>query len=624
MYTNIVKKSLGLLVMYAAIIVGIFILQFRSDSVISEKLGNLHVSLAEAKSGDGKTVLKNKMLVSFNGISFLSDDERSASVTYLGTNTKRNVSLISWEKKTPLSCEFTFTNNILIRFSLTDDTPRAHLSIKAVLPSDVFAFYLPYQLMNGSTISSQTDTSLQIGIRSSLWELSAAGIDPNALALTDDTDTASYVFFDKTQTFSFDSVADMTGADITQYGDTISTFEQSLITAFNSLSQNSASVTEQAAVSFVADMAKKGRYNEALDAVPSSFKKGVQRTYLSAPYFDSLAAMYKSLERQMNSYRDLIARNSISAFDTDGIVDYMYLHPNSETVKALLATGAAVDEKTMTVMQAANILRAYDSLYVKNTELASYLLPAVEKCVAKLAASCAVDGKNITISENGTFLSVVQAAAVGDALIRYGQISANQTLMNAGYLIINSYLAESSSFDLRTLSDIYPIIIHDNPYYPHFVILDNSGSSPMYAWTCATNLKYKQENNGSAVLTIDFPQTYTHYLIVNGIKSFKSIYIYDMAFRTDPRFETYNSSGYVYNADTNVLLLKSRQKSQLETVRFQYSAQGNDTENQNKFTETDASGRVIKDSDASDMPSDSLPEGNIPMSGGNTSPEEAD
>ena len=71
-------------------------------------------------------------------------------------------------------------------------------------------------------------------------------------------------------------------------------------------------------------------------------------------------------------------------------------------------------------------------------------------------------------------------------------------------------------------------------------------------------------------MNIDFPLSYTHYLIINGIDQFQQIYIYDMAFRTDPRFESYNSSGYVYKKSTNTLLLKSRHKSEFETVRLVY------------------------------------------------------
>ena len=526
-------------------------------------------------------------------------------------------------KKSPLSCEFTFTDNVVLRFSLTDETNKAHLSVKAVLPSDVFAVYLPYQLLGGSTVVSQTDTYLQIDVHGSQWELAAAGMDPSMLALTDDADTASYAYYDKAKAFTFEAAAELEGADISEYNDTLNAFKQNLITAFNSLSQNASSVTEQEAVSFVADMAEKGRYNEALDAVPSSFKKGLQRTYLSAPYFDSLSAMYKSLDLQMNNYRDLIAQNTLAAFDAAGIADYMYIHPNSAAVKKLLATGGGVDEGSLTVMRAANILRTYNALFNKDNELASALLPAVGKCVNKIESSCAVDGKNITVSENGTFLSVIQAAAVGDALIRYGKASANQTLTNSGYLIINSYLAESSSFDLRTLSDIYPLIIHTNPFYPHFVLLGFENGQPEYVWTCSTSIKYEKDGNGTVLLTIEFPQSYTHYLIINGIKPFKSIYIYDIAFRTDPRFETYNSSGYVYNPDTGILLLKSRHKSQFETIRLMYSVAAKAAEEKKSFTETDSAGNVIKTPEQT-APVNALPEGNIPMADNKTNPEEAD
>ena len=65
--------------------------------------------------------------------------------------------------------------------------------------------------------------------------------------------------------------------------------------------------------------------------------------------------------------------------------------------------------------------------------------------------------------------------------------------------------------------------------------------------------------------------SYTHYLIVNGIEQFRAIYIYDIAFRSDYRFETYNSSGYIYQPATKSLLLKSRHKSDIENIRLIYT-----------------------------------------------------
>ena len=148
-------------------------------------------------------------------------------------------------------------------------------------------------------------------------------------------------------------------------------------------------------------------------------------------------------------------------------------------------------------------------------------------------------------------------------------LTENETLEKAGYAIVNSYLAESSSFDLRTLSNLYPVIAFDNPFYPHLEKISEEGGNKIWAWTAAKSIKL-ESNSEESEFTIDFPEGDTHYVIIKGIAPFNSIYIYDMAFRTDPRFETYNSSGYVYKKTTETLLLKSRHKTEFEKVRLVY------------------------------------------------------
>ena len=109
MYTNSFRKSLALLAVYAVVIIGIFIVQFKNDSIISEKLGSLHITLFESVAEDNSVSLKNKMNVMFNGITFSASDENPATVM-IG-NKKQPISLVSWKKLSPLSCVFYFTNN---------------------------------------------------------------------------------------------------------------------------------------------------------------------------------------------------------------------------------------------------------------------------------------------------------------------------------------------------------------------------------------------------------------------------------------------------------------------------------------------------------------------------------
>jgi hypothetical protein len=132
-------------------------------------------------------------------------------------------------------------------------------------------------------------------------------------------------------------------------------------------------------------------------------------------------------------------------------------------------------------------------------------------------------------------------------------------------------MAEASSFDLRTLANLFPILAYDNTYIPHFETIKNTDGSNIIAWTCTKGISYENEPDGSSILSIEFGEGDSQYIILRGIPQFTKIYIYDMQYRTDPRFETYNSSGYVYKPVTNTLLLKSRHKAAKETIRFEYN-----------------------------------------------------
>ena len=55
-------------------------------------------------------------------------------------------------------------------------------------------------------------------------------------------------------------------------------------------------------------------------------------------------------------------------------------------------------------------------------------------------------------------------------------------------------------------------------------------------------------------------------MIIRGIRPFYRIQVYGIDFRSDPRFEIYNSSGYVYDERTRTLLLKIKHKKDDEDI----------------------------------------------------------
>ncbi len=569
MSIRILKKALGLLIVDIVIIIGIFVLQFRTDSNIIKKIGKLQVTLAGAEGQDGSSVFKNKLRVSYNGINFFCDDRNPALIKKEGNQIP--LTLIDFEQPDELSFIVKFTEDVKVTFELASLSPESSLAVFADFPMEVTSILLPYNFSSNIKIQKNESDHVILDSKHTSWELAAYSLEDGYSEFNNRDYVATYAVFDETQKFTFDSIVDLPIASVDEYNRNITLFKNNLISTFSS--NNSVdNITEQVAVSYIAAMAENGNYSRALETIPDSVKKSRQRTYLSAPYLNTLEDMNTDLEKTMKEFERRIAdsalKQNFEIFTVRNLSDFIYIYPGQNTSLKLLQNVAAVDVNTLTISQIAGIIRVYVELKRLRPGYAAILEPALEKCVGRITDSCKFEGNILTISENDTFLSVIQAVETGISLLRYGSLIQDDTLRKAGYALVNSYLSESSSFDLRTLANLYPIIAFDNIFYPHLEKLsENSGT--IWAWTCAKSIECNRKSD-EIDFTIDFPEGDTHYIIIKGIPQFNSISIYDMAFRTDPRFETYNSSGYVYKKSSETLLLKSRHKKQLENIRLIY------------------------------------------------------
>ena len=569
---RVIRKAIGLLIVDIVIIIGIFILQFRTDSSILKKIGNLQISMARAESQDSSYDLQNKLEVSYNGIMLHSDDQNSIKIIQKDEPVAKNIRLISYTED-ELQYTFNFTDDISLVVMLAQKEGDSPLTVYADIPKDVTDLYIPFNFSYNTKILNQENNRILIEGKKQNWSVNASEIVENYLHLTYADNLAQYAIYDESKKFTLDDLINLASADKELYDQTVNTISTNLINTFKS-SLNENNFTEQAVVAYISAMAKNGKYKAAIDDIPQDYKKSESRTYLSAPFLNSLASMNTKLDsiiKDSNNKIKVAAGNGmLDIFTIQNLAARLCIYSDKADVTAVLRNAASADIHSLTLAQISGIMRTYVELLDLNKDYALILEPVLEKCIERITEACTFENDVLTISENDTFLSVVQAAETGISLMRYGLATRNDTYTKAGRVIINSYLGESSSFDLRTLTTIYPLLAYDNTFYPHIQLIHGSGKDVMWAWTCANSIKYATDDEGALVLSIDFPLEYTHYVIFKGIPAFEQIFIYDMAFRTDPRFETYNSSGYVYKADSQTLLLKSRHKSQLEKIRMSY------------------------------------------------------
>ncbi len=572
-----IRKVFGLVALYAVFIVGIFVMQFKSDSIIRKNIRAMRVTLSETESESGQTSLKNSFQLSFNGLLFSADEKNP--VTYTREDSSEvPVRLLSLDEGESLSYALNFSDGVRLTFSLSEDSDAASLWIAAEMPPNASAVNVRFSPYSGFSVSELKAKSAVFSGRTNSYSLIAPALSNDKISFQKNSKSAHYSMMTKQSEFKLDDIGDLAFASNDIYAQTLASLKSQIINSFFAASQNevnfSLSVGEQTVLSFVAAMAEAGRYNEALNAVPETFVKGNRRTYQSAPYFGSMADLLPTLTMQVENLNNMILRSvqerNLDIWTVDNLAQYMYTQGNRGNVALLAALPASMTELNLTVSQAAGILRSWAYFKAQNSSMASPLEPVLELCAQRIIQACSLDGEKVLLIENDAPLSVLMAATAGDALLHYGRLSNQSALEKCGFLIVNSYAGDTAALDLRSMAELYPVLVHGNSYYPHYVLLKTMEGENVWAWTIASNIQYSRDENLTISLNVEFPVGLSHYMFIKGITPFLRIQIYNMDFRTDPRFEIYNSSGYIYRSAAQCLLLKSRHREQNEIVRLFY------------------------------------------------------
>ena len=584
-----VKKLVGLFVLYSIIILGIFVIQFRNDFIIRKNIRGMRVTISQNENGG----LKNDFKISYGGISFNADE--NFPVEFSEGEISREAKLISFEES-ERSLTLNFEDEIALIFSLDEKSdseseekpnPKNENStfwIRAKMPENIQSVSVNFSADSGFSLLEQKSRSAIFAPKKSSenarqeFALNAPQIEQNILTLRSDSNSAYYALVPEKEKYSLDEIENIALASEEIYAETIRNLRAAIISDFLNASKNNSDfasgLTEQTVISFLAEMLFAGRYNEGLNAVPQSFVSGPRRTFASTPFFGNLAATLPSLRSQVENFDSFIARSvrnrTLDVFTLQNIAPYMYAHGNRGNVAALASMPASLTELNLNIEQAGGIIRAYIYFREQNSAMASALEPVLELCAKKIMESASLEDEKISIKENDSAISILAAAQAGDALISYGRTFGENRATLFGYFIVNSYISKMDSLDLRTLGEIYPILIHGNNYYPHFELLRTVETGNVWAYTISPNISYRHDGNLTISLNFEFPTGLSHYDFVSGIAPFQRIQIYGMDFRSDARFESYNSSGYIYRAAERTLLLKSLHRNRQEPVQIFY------------------------------------------------------
>lgn len=559
-----IRKLLGLTILYSAIIFGIFVIQFRNETVISKTFGLIRLILSETTDENNTSKLKNNFSVSFGGITVSSDYN---NVAHICNEEQTPLELESWNQISETAFNLVFKDGIQIVFSYPSTEVLTPISVETFFPKDVTAIALPFKINGSYTLTEHESNNLVLASKAGEYEFSIPHNDSQFLYFYNYEPVASYDIFSKEKVFTFADAKALALSSEEYYKYSIEKVKSSVL--FKNGVPETAS--EIAITAYVAEMSSQGKFSQAIESVPAAAKTVAKRSYLSAPYFNSLVEMNKTLVMQNENiaYRMnySLEQGNPSVFEFDAFSMYIQTRSTPEAVKYLsLLTQEGTSEPTP--LQASGIIKLYADLYPISREKADILQVPAQKALGIIEKYCSIKDDIFSFAQENIEFSSLDYAKTGDTLIRYGEIIGNPDICAVGRLMFNIGISRFDSSDVESFATIYPLAARNNKFYPHIVILEETLTEPIWAWTAAQSMTIGTDQTNTSIISLDFPQGDSHYVIINGIKPFKSIEIYGLSFRTDYRFETYNSSGYVYDSKTNTLFLKYRHKAGTEIVKL--------------------------------------------------------
>jgi hypothetical protein len=561
-------KACALLVAYALVIFGIFALQFNNETLILRTIGAIRLELREIKLSGGAVALKNDLSLRYRGLQVYATKAAPALILY-GDGSSAELTLESWTSVTDTFARFQFSHGVYLTVTYGDTD--ADFQCAVILPPEAAAVTIKYRSVDNYEIVESNGEHTVFGSRRDRFVLNTPSDASRVIVFRADSPRVTYRPAQPESALSFEALVGLDLASENTFRATENALTDALIRAFEN--RKDTMVGEETVIAYLQAMGERGQLETGLGRVPGIFITSGARTYVSAPYFNTLARMAALLGEADDEFRgqltDAVQTQSIDFFTRADFAEFLLRCSDRDLVTAFLLLPAATTTFEPSIFEAAAILDTYTVLSASGSSFAALLEPVIAKCLAAIPMRGSLYNDRFVLSDDTGQLDHLNAVHLGSVLIRYAAIKPPGPYLDVGRLIIDSVCTgNEAAFDLYTLTVVYRNLNSRSRYSPHTELLAELATGPLWVWTASDGVTYTADNLRTATVGIDFPVGHIHHLIFGGLNPFTRIEIHTTSYRSARDFETYSASGYVYDSDTRTLLLRLRQRDAEEIVRF--------------------------------------------------------
>ena len=219
-----IRKFVGLTVLYAALIVGIFVMQFKTESVINRVFGDLRISLAQTQGDQNLRKLKNQFQVSYRGLNLVASDTSPVKAFNSASPDAVMDLVLDNFTETKNSLQLNFAGGSSITFSLSEEGEGGTLNIFASVGAGLDTISVPYRNASTHTVEELSAGRVILNSKEALLSLTAAEVDSERIYFTTDNPVASYGLYDPSRKFEFVAVAGMPMTDVQAFNTSVKQF----------------------------------------------------------------------------------------------------------------------------------------------------------------------------------------------------------------------------------------------------------------------------------------------------------------------------------------------------------------------------------------------------------------
>lgn len=566
MITHPLRKIFLHLLVYTFIILGIFAIQFRNQSIISKNFGQLRLSVSQPKNHSGEDRSKNSFSINYKGLSLFIDENHPAVLK--DTQNTRNLQFLSWESLSDSSFELYFSENISLLCGFTGQNKDVFTITYNGNETEGAALHLPYTISSSLVIMQSSPKKLVLSGKMQQTVLNTASVDESFIHFTFAENNLTYANYEPTKDFVFEEAIQFELAKKEVYDEKIADLRRKVLANFDPTE----TMSETQVVAFITEHLEKDSYRLGLSKIPQSFINSSKRSFVSSTFLNNLSTMQRSLMMQYEnmSYKmqQALEAKTLDVFQAENFPLFL-LTQNKNKIESLLQIPKNQERFEPSLLEAAGIIETYLVLTNNKRKEAEILEPILFVCIDTIQKACEQEDEQLFLFEKEKELGLEASLRLAQALIDYAHLIQNKDMLATAYFLANTSLEKNNMLSAQVIANLYPNLVK-TPFYPHIEILSQDDKNPIWAWTSAKDLRISQDADKTIRIQIEFPVGQSHYIIMHNIEAFEAIEIYDMLFRTDPRFESYDSSGYVYDSANKNLLLKVKNKVPVETIKLYY------------------------------------------------------